>query len=703
MEGIHGKILVVDLSSSITNDEMIDESIYRQYYGGYGLGVYYIYKNIVPCCDPLGPDNILGVLPGLLTGSPAPLTGRFIVCGKSPLTGKGSRKNGKYSTGGWGNSNSGGMFGPSLRKTGYDGIFFHGISKHPVYLLLNQGVASIESAKEIWGKDCVQTEEILKKKHGKSCEIASIGQAGENLSLVSGIVTDGGRIAARSGLGAVMGSKKLKAICACGNTQLNYADKKSAFALAKEYNKKIQSYTSNKMINGFFPMLDRISPMLRLLKSGLGGSGESFAKITTATFGGSKLGTTVANVLSVQTGDAPVKNFKGIGYKDFPFKKAMKLRGKRFKKLTKRKYGCFGCPVQCGAILEYENLPYEKKTTHRPEYETSASFGCMILCDDFDALMKINEFLNRVGMDSISAGNIVAFVMEAVENGILKQSDFKCTEYPDGFLPTWGAAQWVIPLLKLIVTREGIGDTLADGTMVASQKIPNTSEFVMHCNGQELPMHDPRFDPSVGLTYIIDPTPGRHTAASMNTEAGMGLSYFVDGLEFEDSKIPEEQAAYFANVVKFHQTYETLGLCMFSTNFGLYPYLQMMKAVFDWEVKPEELLKTGHRIQTLRQMFNAREGAIRHELSQRAIGNPPLTKGPTKGVTLDLEKLAFIYYKAMGYTEDGLPLETTLKELNLDFCVKDLAIAEGNSNRLKNEWIEEGNEVNFGFRYKKKG
>ncbi|MBN2156606.1 MAG: aldehyde ferredoxin oxidoreductase family protein [Candidatus Lokiarchaeota archaeon] len=703
--GYTGKILWVDLSTKEIREESPEEKIYRFYLGGYGLGVYYVYNHIKPSCDPLGPDNILGFCPGLFTGSAAPMSGRYVVCAKSPLTGKGIRKDGSTGTGGWGNANSGGKFGPAIRRGGFDGIFFKGVSKQPVYLLIHNNSITIEHADEIWGKDCVESEEFLKNKHGKTCEVASIGPAGENLSLVSGIVTDEGRIAARSGLGAVMGSKKLKAVCISGKTQMHYYDKKRMLEMAKAYGKTIQSYVKSKIMNKFIPMLDYITPLSRILNIDMqsaGGSGESLARMTTVGLGGSGLGTTISNVMSSQSGDSPVKNFKGVGHKDFPMKKAMKLRGKRVKSFMKKRYGCFACPVRCGAILEYEGLPYSKKTTHRPEYETTSSFGSLILCDDLDALFKINEFLNRVGMDSISAGNIVAYVMECVEKHILNQQDFKCSKYSEGFLPTWGDSDAVLSLLELIVNREGIGDTLADGTLLASKKIAGTSEFVMHCNGQELPMHDPRYNPSIGLTYITDPTPGRHTAGTMDTEGGLGLNYFIKEIDFENSKDPEEKASLSAKVVQFHQVYEALGICMFAVNFAQYPLLEFIQSATGWEITPSEILNIGHRIQTLRQMFNAREGAIRHEISQRVIGNPPLTKGPTKKVSLDLEIMAQSYYEEMGYAKDGLPLEETLRNLKLDFCIPDLAISEGTAKPLVNQWLEkEGKTAYFGKRYKK--
>lgn len=685
--GFHGKILVVNLSKQSYSVVEIDEEIYRQYLGGYGLGVYYIYKNIQPGVDPLGPENILGFLPGLLTGSPAPMTGRYMVCAKSPLTGKGRRTNGEFCTGGWGNSNSGGFFGPAIRKTGFDGIFITGKAEHPVYLLIKGEEITIEDANDLWDRDVVETEQLLKEKHGNRFEIASIGPAGENLSLISGIVTDMGRIAARSGLGAVMGSKNLKAICLKGNEKIDYANKSKMVELSRGYNRTIRNYQKNEMLNKTIPIVDRFSPLIRKTKMQIGGGGSLAARFAVIVFSGSKLGTTFTNVLFSQNGDSPVKNFKGIGHKDFPMKKALKIRGKSFKRYIRKDYGCYGCPVRCGAILEFEGLPYKEKSTHRPEYETCAAFGPLILNDDRESILQINEYLNRVGMDSISAGNVIAFVLEAVEKGLLNKSDFVCQDFPEGFLPTWGSSELILPILKLMVNREGIGDSLADGTKKAAENIGKGEDFSINANGQELPMHDPRFEPEMAMTYITDPTPGRHTAGSLDFESAAGINYFVKEIEFGNSKDTYQKGKHSAKVTKFYKAFEALGFCSFATAFGRYPFFEMIKAAFGWIITPEEILQIGHRIQTLRQMFNAREGAIRHEINQRAIGSPPLEKGPLKDVSLDLETMAQGYYDTIGYKKDGVPKKKTLESLGLEFCIKDLDLCTGLPEPLVNEYL----------------
>jgi aldehyde:ferredoxin oxidoreductase len=239
----------------------------------------------------------------------------------------------------------------------------------------------------------------------------------------------------------------------------------------------------------------------------------------------------------------------------------------------------------------------------------------------------------------------------------------------------------------MMVNREGIGDILADGVRVASEKIPDSKNFAMHANGQEIPLHDIRFDAMMGVSYISDPTPGRHTAASLNADK-IGASIFLDQLDEIEVKDEIDLGVGQAKVAKFKQTIEATGLCIFSTMLGKYPYLEIIQAITGWNVSVDELLETGHRIQTLRQMFNVREGAISHYMPQRAFGSPPLTKGPNKDKTFDLESIAQNYYDAMGFEKNGIPKQETLKQLNLEFAVKDLENAQGVTECLENEYLK---------------
>lgn len=688
MKGLWGKILIVNLTGRTCQIEEVPEEVYRQYLGGYGLGAWYVYRHIKPGCDPLGPDNILGFTPGLLTGTGAGFSGRYMVCGKSPLTGKGKRSNGEWCNGGWGNANGGGYFSPAVKKTGFDAIFFTGQADRPVYLLITDDKISIEDAGFLWGKDIVETEQELQARHGDRAAVAAIGPAGENLSLIAGIANDRGRIAARSGLGAVMGSKKLKALCLAANKKLEYADRARLLELNKAYFAQVKGYREKKLAAAIISRMDYFAPLMRMFKMGLAAPSDMLPVIMGAAYGGAALGTTMSAVISSQNGDSPVQNYKGVGHIDFPWKTAMKLRGKNYLAFGKRQFGCFSCPLHCGYILEYDKLPYPDKETHRPEYETICSFGSLILNSDIDCLLKANEYLNRAGMDTISAGVVVAYVLEGVEQGLFKKADFACKDYPDGFLPVWRDPTYILPLLKLIVTREGIGDKLADGVWMAKSHLPGTADLAMHANGAEMGMHDLRLTPNWGMAYVSDPTPGRHTTANYDNLA-LGQTGFYPGLRpfAVKAEQPYQQGKSSAVAVKLHQVMESLGLCMFVYFLGEYHLPEIIAAATGWEMAAEEILQVGGRIQTTRQMFNAREGAIRHEMPQRAMGSPPLTKGPIAGASHDLEVRVQGYYEGMAFAQNGVPKAETLQSYGLESMIPDLAVCTGAPERLVNEYL----------------
>lgn len=684
--GYNGKILWVNLTDGTIQEEEPGEEVYKKYLGGYGLGVYYIYKRMKADADPLGPDNILGFCPGLLTGSPAPFTGRYMVCGKSPLTGGGRRSNGEKSSGGWGDANSGGFFGPAIKRAGFDAIFFEGAAEKPVYLLIKDGKKELVDASEIWGKDAVQADEMLKDKHGKLAKVASIGVAAENKVLYSGIVNDGGRIAARSGLGAVMGSKNLKAVCIRSRKRLNYADAKKAIELSKEYREQLGGYLDNKLIDWVLPHAGKFTGLLRGLKLPLS-TVRFMPKMGHAMFAQflKKWGTTYFTDLCSDVGDSPIKNYKGT-HKDYPKSDVKEVHFTKIEPYKEKSFGCFSCPVQCGAIMKVPELGLEE--THRPEYETIMAFGGLILANDLNVIFELNEYLNREGVDTISAGGTVAYAYECAENGLLKKEDFKCEEYPEGFLLEWGDSQYIMTLLRMIVHREGIGDILADGTKRAAEKIPGSREFAVQANGQELPLHDARQYRDLGLSFTVDPTPGRHTSGSNEFQSFGAGEDFIDGLELKLSKDPKKLGRYNINSSILQAWFNALGFCLFSLWCGRYPVLEMMTAILDWEYSQEDLREAGYRIQVLRQMFNAREGGIRHEINRRAIGDPPQDSGPNKDRSLDIETMAQSFYDAMGYDETGVPLRETLERLDLEYCIKDLDIATGRPEPFVNNHLQ---------------
>ncbi|MFX1311937.1 MAG: aldehyde ferredoxin oxidoreductase family protein, partial [Promethearchaeota archaeon] len=569
--GYLGKILWIDLSNESFREETLPEEYYRQYLGGYGLATKLLYDTLPKGIDPLGEKVIFGFFPGLLTGSIAPLTGRFMVAGKSPLTGT------------WGDANCGGYFGPEIKKCGFDALLIRGKADSPKSIDIIDGDMQINDASDLWGLDVVHTENKLKERYGR-VQTASIGQAGEKISLISGIVNDKGRIIGRSGFGAVMGSKNLKAIALKGNKKIPVADKNELNTLTKEYNKGV-----NESPGRFMSLFKNV-------------------------------GTASGNTLMIQNGDAPIKNWGGTSQNDFPTETANKISGIEINKYKQKAYGCFSCPVQCGAIMKVPEVGLDE--THRPEYETCMAFGPMLLNDDLMSIFIINDLCNRAGIDTISLGGTLAFAIESYENGIITKDD------TDGLELKWGNSSAIIELVKKTIKREGFGDILADGSKIASEKIgKGSNRYAIHSRGQELGMHSPKFYKSMGASYAFDPTPGRHTAPTLdNNAAGRlgrpnglfeGFSLPADFNNPSDNRIEAEKL-----VVAIWQSLNSLGFCLFMGIPQKYPLLEIIKAVVGWDLTFDELIKTGIRIQTLRQAFTLREGIdiINNKLPERAVG-----------------------------------------------------------------------------------
>lgn len=471
MPGYIGKILKVDLKKRKVKKQRLTESFYRKWFGGYGLGVRIIYSDIIPKTEALGTENILGFTTGILTGTLATHSGSFTVVGKSPLTG------------GWGDSRGGGFFGPELKRAGFDAAFFYGKSEKPVYLWINDGEAEIRDASDVWGRNVIETEEMLKEKHGDvRVQLASIGRSGEKLSLASAIITDKGRAAGRSGLAAVMGSKKLKAVAVRGTGKIPVEDNEKILAIRKRV---LDELKENSMAQN-------------LRKYGMcSGTAES-----------------------ALNGDSPVKNWGGVGKEDF--RTAEKLSGDNVIKYEVRKYSCFNCPIGCGGWVKVKSGPYAVEG-HKPEYETLAAFGTLCLNDNLESIIYLNHLCNNYGLDTIEVGATIAFAIECYENGLITKKD------TGGIELTWENTETIVEMTEKIVEREGFGGILADGVKIASEKIGRGSErYAMHVGGQALPMHDPRlvtepYNERLGLIYTVDATPARHTQ-------GVGVEHAAEAL-----------------------------------------------------------------------------------------------------------------------------------------------------------------------------
>jgi aldehyde:ferredoxin oxidoreductase len=655
-DGFFGRVLWADLSRGTIEERSLSPALYKDYLGGYGLGVRMLYEWMPPGADPLGAGNVLGFVPGLLTGTGVPFSGRFMVVGKSPLTG------------GWGDANCGGHFGPVLRSAGYDGLFVTGVSPQPVYLFIDEGKPELRDASHLWGLDTVETDRRIKEETGSAVRAVCIGPAGEKQSLISAIITDGGRAAARSGLGAVMGAKRLKAVAVRGGkrTAIPIHDKPALSRLSGDYRQLFKGETPSSF-RLFIRLTTLVLPLLRLLRVRV--SSTSTDMVINAY---REYGTCSGTAFATEIGDAPVKNWLGTAARDFPLRRSVRISDDAVIQHSVKRYGCRHCPIGCGGIVRLQGERYNVEESHKPEYETLAAFGPLLLNDDLESIIQINDICDRYGLDTISAGGIVAFAIECYERGLIGP------EETGGLELSWGNAPAIVELMQKIARREGIGDFLADGVKRAAERIGGESEpCAVHAGGQELPMHDSRYEPMLGLAYLVDPTPGRHTVANGGAYDVPSLqeTYAAADLDLPGQYEYQAKGAVFALLNRHIQVVNCAGLCLFSLVMGQPPVRGWINAVTGWEMSHADLLRVGHRIQVLRHAFNLREGIRPGDFSlpSRAVGSPPLEAGPLKGVTLDMETMIRDYFQAMGYEEStGIPTAELLESLGLQEIVGDL-------------------------------
>jgi len=616
--GTTGKVLLVDLASGKIKIEHPSDGLYLTYLGGYGLGAYYLYKMQPPGVDPLGPGNTLGFFTGLLTGTGGITSNRYVVVAKSPKTD------------GWGDANSGGTFGPALKTAGYDAILFSGVSQRPVYLLLRDGEAELLPADDLWGLDTTETDDRITELYGPKARGAYIGPAGERLSLLAAVVNEKGRAAARSGLGAVMGSKRLKAIVLCdGAGEIPVADPDGMKAAMNRHREFLKT-----------------QPRWSIMR---------------------QYGTCGSMAGLALKGDTPTKNWGGTAEVDFPT--VGKISDDAVLKIEYKKYACWRCPMACGGLTRVENGEFAAEG-HKPEYETLGAFGSNCLNDDLASINLCNDLCNRLGLDTIGTGGTIAFAIECFEKGLIGPED------TGGLELRWGNARAIVELTRLIGRREGFGEVLADGVRRAAERIGKGSEqYAIHVGGEELPMHDPRLVPSAATTYKIDATPGRHTQMSTwISELGAGPPDLVEQ--------PQPQHHYpgkgelHARMNNFFQTANSAGMCMFAL-LTLKPDAvpDSLTRATGRKFTLDDVLATGARIAALRTAFNLREGvrSIEREFPTRALGKPPLAAGPTAGRTVELDAQVEDYLNAMGWDpKTGVPRDQTLRELGLDFVADDL-------------------------------
>lgn len=605
-----GKVLRVDLTEGKTAVETLPSDFLRQYIGGSGLGAKLLFEATTAATDPLGPDNPLLFLTGPLTGTKVPLSGRHAVVAKSPLTGI------------WGEADSGGTWGVKLKRAGYDGIIVTGKAAAPVYLWVHGGEAEIRPAAHLWGKDTFATEEAVCAETQKSAAVACIGPAGEKMVLLSAIMNDGkdARAAGRCGLGAVMGSKNLKAVAVYGTQLPPVAEPERLDALVKQAVPRIVDKT------------------------------RSF----------SQYGTSGGLMLAEKMGDLPIKNWRVGAWE----KGAERISGQTMAEtILTGNYHCSGCVIGCGRVAKQYFPPFTGIDGGGPEYETLGMLGSAALVDNLEAVAKANELCNRYGIDTISTGSAVAFAMEAYERGIITGQD------TGGLKLEWGSGEAMLRLVEMIGRQEGIGALLGQGTRRAAAELGGlAAEFAIHVKGLDLPAHDPRAYSSLAVGYATSNRGACHL---------QGFSYaFERGLKSPDLGYPEPldrfavegKGVLAAKTQDLMCLFDSLKLCKFILNGGIdvHDMAEWLNAVTGWDATVGELLRTGERLYNLKRLYNVRCGISRKDdvLPLRILTHPRREGGagehlPAFGPMLNE------YYRYRGWSEEGIPLPGKLAELGL--------------------------------------
>ncbi len=588
MGGNWGKVLKVDLSSGEMEDVAIPESDYRDFLGGSGLAAKWFFDHEGWKADPLSPQNPLMIMNGPLSGTTLPGVSRLEICARSPLTGI------------WGEASMGGHFSPQLKRTGYDGIIVTGASDKPVYLYVTDDKAEIRDASHLWGKDNYETEELLKEEVGdKRAQVISIGPAGENLVKFACVMNDRGSTAGRCGMGAVMGSKKLKAVVARGNKKFPVADE-AAFKQARE-------------------------KMSELLKFSLVADGLR------------NFGSNVHMEYGMAIGDVPTKNWRLAYWAPGP----EKLGGTAVaESILVKNHSCFACPVSCKRIVEVKSGPFALEEGPGSEYEAAAALGTLQLMDDREANHKLNELCNRYGMDVISCGSTLAYATEAFEAGLITEKD------TGGIRLGWNQPQVLVDLVKKIAYREGIGDDLAEGVRAMSEKYGG-KEFAIHVKGLECPMHDPRALWAMALTYATSIRGACHCA---------DLNMYVDLGAIEHSELgvkshgPNKPGGKAEQTVASQEKGSIAGSCCICiyvwTSLGgrLDEIAEALNSLTGFGYTVEDLAKVGDRIWYLKRALGNLMGVSREDdLVPRRILEPH-----HEGLTSKLPAVLFSSNRSMG-------------------------------------------------------
>jgi aldehyde:ferredoxin oxidoreductase len=609
MAGYEGKILDVNLSTGVVNATKIEEDVLRKFIGGSGLAAKLFFDRVSPDVDPLSDKNVLFLMAGPLSGTNFPTSSRLVAAFKSPQTGI------------WGQASAGGSFAAEMKKAGYDGIAISGMSSKPVYLVIEDDRVEIKDAADLWGRDCYETTDILKERHGAKADVLEIGPAGEKLVKFASVLNGKWGFIGRCGAGAVMGSKKLKAVVVRGTGTVEPASPEEYAKIRKTVLKKIKESAASQAI--------------------------------------AEGGTAVAFEYYTSIGLLPVKHFTvGDGSPYGP-----KLCGSAItaQYLTKR-HACFTCPIACKRVVKVAEGPYAIEEGPGPQYETIASFGSSLQIDDLAAVLKMSETANRYGVDTISCAGTIAFAMGCFEKGIITSKDL------GGGQLRWGNPDDVLAMIEKIANRQGFGDVLAEGSRSAAKKIGKDAEScTAEIKGLEMPQYDPRGAHGHGLSFMTSNRGACHVASTIGYVEQNWITWSDAGITGGyDPKADEGKGELNTRCESLDMLTNSATMCRLAfMDLDVTDLAEALKATTGFNYDLDELMECGERIWMLQRGLNNLMGvtAADDRMPKRIL--TPHTDGPVAGVVPDVELMLKEYYMARGLDANGRPLKEKLNKLGL--------------------------------------
>ncbi len=608
MFGWHGKILRIDLTNEQSTVETIDPQTAKDFLGGRGWAIKYLYDEVDPSVDPLAPENKLIFATGPLTGTPAPTGNRYMVVTKAPLTGAVAC------------SNSGGVYPTEMKRTGFDMFIFEGQAERPVYVWINDGEVEIRPAEHLWGRTVSETEDALLEETDPKARVACIGPSGERLVKMASIMNDKHRAAGRSGVGAVMGSKNLKAVVIRGTQKVELAEAKKMRDLCRTVRQEVIADVKK---------------------------GSSLHEY----------GTAYVPIVTNELGILPTYNFQTGVFEDVEGITGVVLT----EKYLIQPKPCFGCPIACGRHTRVEAPEIYSGEGEGPEYETIAAFGSACGIGDMAAVTKANYLCNDLGMDTISVGMTISCAMELAEKGILPVDDV-------GRPLRFGDAEMVLDLIHQMAYREGFGDALAEGSYRLAEKYGHP-EFSITAKKQEFPGYDPRGSKGMGLLYATSNVGASHMAGDLAYMEVFGTPKKLDPLTIE------RKPWYIKHFEDLFTVIDAAGLCVFlsirylcDADYEVTPtrMAEVLSLATGADYTAESLMQAGDRIYNLERMFLLEAGFTKADdtLPKRML-EEPLPEGPAKGHVVELDVMLPEFYQLRGWNEDGVPTDAKLEELGL--------------------------------------